>query len=148
MTQHSENVRYVLHFYFSCDVNFPILVSWKQLFHIAQFRYTCYVQDSFCCLDVSNSVSKWNEGKSRIFVESVFQICQMETPGFIYIIMFLRHSQYLFLYWFFEFNRVSDLKWRRKPHFRWVKNSNMPNGYTVSHIPMYFSEISFFLSFI
>ena len=103
-----ENVSYVLDFYDSDDVNFSHIGELKAKFHTTPFRSTIYVLNIFGFLEVSYRESNWNEGKPRIFVASIFQICQLETPGFRYIFMVGSDSQYHFhIYWFFEFIRVA-----------------------------------------
>jgi hypothetical protein len=75
-----EIVSYLLIFTFRLLFFFRILISWNHLFHIAPFHSSSYVLMILVCLEVSNRVWNWNEGKKLIFVDSIPQVFQLEIP--------------------------------------------------------------------
>jgi len=79
----------------------------KQVFHIVPFCSTRYVLKFFRCVEVSNRVRIWNKVKN-IYVRSKHQLCQLETPIFIYKLKC--HSSLInsVSFVFCEFNRVAS----------------------------------------
>jgi hypothetical protein len=79
----------------------------KHVCHIAPFRSTSYVLNSFRYVVVSNRLRNWNKVKNIIYAGSKFQLCQLDIPIFIYKLMCQSSLLNSVLFVFCEFYRVA-----------------------------------------
>ena len=102
-TQHSRKRK--LHTWFLCFVWCPFFAFWgadNHVFHILPIPSRSYVLKSFGCLEASNRVSNWKKRKNLFYVWSLLQICQLELPVIITLLMSIIYIFTLFLLKFRE----------------------------------------------